>query len=46
MTVTPGKASRKRAMVCISTGLPPTEMNCLGRGAPMRNPLPPATIMT
>lgn len=33
-------------MVRINTGLPPTGKNCLGISPPIRNPLPPATIMT
>lgn len=32
--------------VCISTGLPPTGRNCLGRSLPIRKPFPPATIIT
>ena len=41
-----GSASANRCTVCISTGRPSSGRNCLGSRAPMRAPLPPATMMT
>ena len=34
------------SIVCIRTGLPAKSRNCLGISAPIRLPLPPATITT